>query len=204
MSLADCIRREKGTKDPSEVDTLCLDQAKCGDGLAPLEPFKGLLSLSIQDAGISSLDSMPALENLTELKMSDNKIKGGLENLLRLPNLERLYLAGNQISTLESIEKLSALSKLELLDLEHNPVTKVDGYQKSVFDLFASLIALDGKNRDGEEIEEFDEDEEDDEDDEDDEGDEDDDEEDEGRPRKVCSRPPSSLPRAPSSGSLSL
>mmetsp|Transcript_14213 Transcript_14213/g.28087 ORF Transcript_14213/g.28087 Transcript_14213/m.28087 type:complete len:350 (+) Transcript_14213:70-1119(+) len=162
MSLADCIRREKGTKDPSEVDTLCLDQAKCTEGLAPLAPFLNLASLSIQDAGISSLDGLPALDNVTELKMSDNKIKGGLENLLRLPNLERLYLAGNQIGTFEALEKLAGLAKLELLDLEGNPVTKLDGYQSKVFNMFDTLIALDGKNRDGEEIEDEDDDDEDD------------------------------------------
>mmetsp|Transcript_49858 Transcript_49858/g.120999 ORF Transcript_49858/g.120999 Transcript_49858/m.120999 type:complete len:428 (+) Transcript_49858:197-1480(+) len=161
MSLADCIRREKGTKDPSEVEALCLDQAKCTEGLGALEPFAQLGSLSIQDAGISSLETLPALEYLTELKMSDNKIKGGLEHLLRCPNLERLYLAGNQIATLDALEKLSGLSKLELLDLEGNPVTKEPSYSTKVFDMFNNLIALDNKNRQGEEIEEDDDDDED-------------------------------------------
>mmetsp|Transcript_26344 Transcript_26344/g.63498 ORF Transcript_26344/g.63498 Transcript_26344/m.63498 type:complete len:278 (+) Transcript_26344:183-1016(+) len=181
MSLADCIRREKGTKDPSEVEALCLDQAKCTEGLGALEPFAQLGSLSIQDAGISSLETLPALEYLTELKMSDNKIKGGLEHLLRCPNLERLYLAGNQIATLDALEKLSGLSKLELLDLEGNPVTKEPSYSTKVFDMFNNLIALDNKNRQGEEIEEDDDDDEDDEDEDDDEGDDDDEED---RPKK--------------------
>lgn len=179
MSLAECIRRESGGKDPLEVEALCLDQAKCNDGLSSLAPFSALTSLSIQDAGISSLESLPPLETLSTLKMSDNKIKGGLESLARMPALEKLYLAGNQIATMEALKNLQKLTNLAWLDLEGNPVTKLTDYSKQVFEMLPSLIVLDGKNRDGEEIEENEDD------DEDEDEDDDEEDEDEDRPAQV-------------------
>jgi acidic leucine-rich nuclear phosphoprotein 32 family protein A/C/D len=159
-SLEESIRRESGGREPSQVDRLCLDQAKAGDGLALLAPFTELVSLSIQDADISSLDSLPALNRLNTLKLNDNKIKGGLQNLERLPELQKLYLASNKVQSLECLQPLAKLTKLEWLDLEGNPVAKLDGYSKLVWDLLPSLVVLDGKNRDGQELEENEDDDE--------------------------------------------
>ncbi len=160
MSMEDCIKREIGGRDPEDVDRLCLDQAKCNDGLAHLAPFENLVSLSMNDASISSLSSMPALNNLATLKLSDNKIKSGLESLTKLSALEKLYLGGNQIPDLESLDPLKKLSKLEWLDLEGNPVTKVPGYTEKVFEMLPALMVLDGCNRDGEELPDNDDDDE--------------------------------------------
>jgi acidic leucine-rich nuclear phosphoprotein 32 family protein A/C/D len=159
-SLEESIRRESGGREPSQVDRLCLDQAKAGDGLALLAPFTELISLSIQDADISSLDSLPALNRLNTLKLNDNKIKGGLQNLERLPELQKLYLASNKVQSLECLQPLAKLTKLEWLDLEGNPVAKLDGYSQLVWDLLPSLVVLDGKNRDGQELEENEDDDE--------------------------------------------
>jgi hypothetical protein len=160
MSMEDCIKREIGGRDPEDVDRLCLDQAKCNDGLAHLAPFENLVSLSMNDASISSLSSMPALNNLATLKLSDNKIKSGLDSLTKLSALEKLYLGGNQIPDLESLDPLKKLSKLEWLDLEGNPVTKVPGYTEKVFEMLPALMVLDGCNRDGEELPDNDDDDE--------------------------------------------
>lgn len=160
MSMEDCIKREIGGRDPEDVDRLCLDQAKCNDGLAHLAPFENLVSLSMNDASISSLSSMPALNNLATLKLSDNKIKSGLESLTKLSALEKLYLGGNQIPDLDSLEPLKKLSKLEWLDLEGNPVTKLPGYTDKVFEMLPALMVLDGCNRDGEELPDNDDDDE--------------------------------------------
>jgi acidic leucine-rich nuclear phosphoprotein 32 family protein A/C/D len=184
MSLAEGIRRESGGRQPSEVESLCLDQSKCNDGLSSLEPFSALVTLSLQDAGITSLDTLPTLSTVITLKMSDNKIKGGLENLSKLPALVKLYLAGNQIATLEALEPLKALTSLDRLDLEGNPVTKLGDYREKVFSLLPNLRVLDGKDKEGEEVEDEEEDDEDDDDDDEEEGDEDDDEEGDDRPTK--------------------
>uniref|UniRef100_A0A7S0W8F8 Uncharacterized protein n=1 Tax=Hemiselmis tepida TaxID=464990 RepID=A0A7S0W8F8_9CRYP len=69
------------------------------------------------------------------------------------------------------------------MELEGNPVTKEKSYSAKVFEMFSSLIALDNKNREGEEIEEDDDDDED-EDEDDEEGDEDGEDDDEERPKK--------------------
>ncbi|KAJ1473695.1 hypothetical protein T484DRAFT_1582400, partial [Baffinella frigidus] len=99
--------------------------------------------LSVQDANLSALDTLPPLGSLNTLKLSDNKIKGGLEKLENFPELQKLYLAANQISNLDELAPLAGLGKLEWLDLEGNPVTKVEGYRKAVFDLVPSLVVLD-------------------------------------------------------------
>ena len=103
------LHREIGGRDPEDVNRLCLDKAKCNDGLAHLAPFENLVSLSMNDASISSLSSMPALNNLATLKLSDNKIKIGLESLTKLSALEKLCVGGNQIPDLESLDPLNKL-----------------------------------------------------------------------------------------------
>jgi Leucine-rich repeat (LRR) protein len=183
MSLAEGIRRESGGRQPSEVESLCLDQSKCNDGLSLLAPFSALVTLSVQDAGISSLDTLPTLETVVTLKMSDNKIKGGLENLAKFPALVKLYLAGNQIATVEALEPLKELKNLDRLDLEGNAVTRQPEYRDKVFGMLPNLRVLDGKDKEGEEVEDEEEDDEDEEDD-DEEGDDDEEEEGDDRPSK--------------------
>jgi len=160
MSMEDCIKREIGGRERNQVERLILDQAKCSDGLVQLTPFENLVSLSMNDASISSLSTMPALNKLATLKLSDNKIKNGLESLTKLEALEKLYLGGNQLPDLESLDPLKKLSKLEWLDLEGNPVTKVAGYTDKVFDMLPALMVLDGCNRDGDELADADDDDE--------------------------------------------
>ena len=159
-SMEECIKREIGGREPEQVERLMLDQAKCNDGLAHLAPFANLVSLSMCDASIASLSAMPALDNLATLKLSDNKIKNGLESLTKLAALEKLYLAGNQIPDIETLDPLKKLSRLEWLDLEGNPVTRVPGYADKIFEMLPSLMVLDGKNREGEELPDADDDDE--------------------------------------------
>lgn len=166
--MEDAIKLEIGGRDPEQVERLILDQAKCNDGLAHLEPFKNLVSLSMNDASISSLDKMPALDKLTTLKLNDNKIKTGLEPLSKLMALEKLYLGGNQIPDLGALAPLVKLSQLDWLDLEGNPVQEVADYTNEVFKMMPGLRVLDGYNREGEEENDADDDDEDDESEEDD------------------------------------
>lgn len=159
-SMEECIKREIGGREPEDVERLMLDQAKCNDQLAHLTPFVNLVSLSMNDASIASLNTMPVLDNLATLKLSDNKIKNGLESLTKLSALEKLYLAGNQIPDIETLDPLKKLSKLEWLDLEGNPVTRVPGYADKIFEMLPALMVLDGKNRDGEELQDEEDDDE--------------------------------------------
>ena len=45
-----------------------------------------------------------------QLELSDNRISGGLTELLNCPNLTTLSLSGNRIKDLETIEPLVSLS----------------------------------------------------------------------------------------------
>eukprot|EP00960_Hanusia_phi_P032645 749976-Hanusia_phi.AAC.2 len=163
MSLEECIAKQVGDSKPLDVERLCLDQAKCGDNLAALAPYKNLVSLSLQDCGITSLETLPEFSNLTTLKLGDNRIKGGLESITKSPEIEKLYLAGNMIPDIESLKPLSKLTKLEWLDLEGNPAKEEDGYSAKLFELIPSLVVLDGKDKGGEELDEADDDDDDDE-----------------------------------------
>ncbi|EKX54607.1 hypothetical protein GUITHDRAFT_150059, partial [Guillardia theta CCMP2712] len=158
MSLEESIAKQIGDTKPLDVERLCLDQAKCGDNLAALSPYKNLVSLSLQDCGITSLETLPELSLLTTLKLGDNRIKGGLEFITKSPELEKLYLAGNMIPDIEALKPLSKLTKLEWLDLEGNPAKEEDGYSAKLFDLIPSLVVLDGKDKGGEELDEADDD----------------------------------------------
>ncbi|KAJ4900245.1 Acidic leucine-rich nuclear phosphoprotein 32-related protein [Raphanus sativus] len=171
-----------GQPDPLATRTLTLDGAvKCLQGRLPppplLEKFRNLHHLSIANIGVSSLEQFPRLPNLQKLVLSDNRITSGLEFLVEagLDSLRDLDLSNNRI---HSVEDLSPLARLKIvsLDLYECPVTRVGEYRARVFGLVKSLKFLDKSDRLGNERPESDDDDEEEEDEEDDE--EDDEEED--------------------------
>eukprot|EP01026_Neomeris_dumetosa_P062581 TRINITY_DN5924_c0_g1_i6.p2 TRINITY_DN5924_c0_g1~~TRINITY_DN5924_c0_g1_i6.p2 ORF type:complete len:247 (-),score=72.66 TRINITY_DN5924_c0_g1_i6:211-951(-) len=166
----------------TELDTLFLDN-KC-----QIRDFQGLVHLtklrvlSMNMVGLQSLDGVEKLTNLAQLSISDNKIVDGLEKLQKLQQLYKLDMCNNRISDLNEILKLQSLPSLKILDVQWCPVAKSENFQEKVFSSLKNLLALNGFNRDGEEIEfqeEDDEEEEDDEDDDEDEYEKDEDEEEE-------------------------
>ena len=172
-----------------EVESLTLDSKCKSASVVGLEKCVKLEELSANNCGITSLEGFPSLPSLTKLELSDNRISGGLAALKNLPALVELSVAGNAIG---SVDELQALEKapLVVLDLVGCPCSNdSQEYRDKVFGMFPSLQALDGKDKDGEELElgsddddeeeeDFDEEESDDDEDED-EDDEDDEDEDE-------------------------
>ena len=171
-----------------EVESLTLDSKCKSASVVGLEKCVKLEELSANNCGITSLEGFPSLPSLTKLELSDNRISGGLAALKNLPALVELSVAGNAIG---SVDELQALEKapLVVLDLVGCPCSNdSQEYRDKVFGMFPSLQALDGKDKDGEELElgsdddedeeDFDEEESDDEDEDEDE-DDDDDEDDE-------------------------
>ena len=191
---ADLIAMEQAILDAcggtplEEVESLTLDSKCKSASVVGLEKCVKLEELSANNCGITSLEGFPSLQSLTKLELSDNRISGGLAALKNLPNLVELSVAGNAIGSVDELQALKD-APLAVLDLVGCPCSDdSQEYRDKVFGMFPSLQALDGKDKDGEELElgsdddddeeDFDEEESDDDEGEDDEDDEDDEDED--------------------------
>lgn len=122
------------------------------DGLT--SEFVNLKSLSLINVGLTSLKGMPKLPNLKKLELSDNRISSGLNLLHASTKLTHLNLSGNRIQDVATLEPLKEFAALKYLDLFNNEVTAVDNYREKVFTLVPSLKFLDGFDKDDKEAEE--------------------------------------------------
>lgn len=139
---------------PEEVEELNLDNVRASKLQGLTSQFTSLKRLSIINVGLSSLEDFPELPTLERLELGDNRLTGGLEHLKGCPALQHLSLVGNRIALPDDLRPLAELAALVSLDLLDCPVTQQDGYRELVFNLLPGLGALDGLNREGEEVEE--------------------------------------------------
>jgi Leucine-rich repeat (LRR) protein len=100
-----------------------------------LERFYALEVLALNETGLESLQSMPALPQLMKLELCYNQISGGLHFLNQYPLLRILKLRNNQIKTFETLAPLKKNNLLNDLDLYDNPVTELPKYRSTVFEL---------------------------------------------------------------------
>jgi len=148
-----------------------------GELLAKCENLK---TLSCASCGLTTLAGFPALANLKDLSLNDNRIADGLEALVGCKALSSLSLANNKLANVDDLKAVAEELTLSVLELEANPLTENEDYHEKVMTMMPTLNVLDGRDEFGNEIEDDDEDDDEDEDDEDDEDeDEDDDEDDE-------------------------
>ena len=167
---------------PGKVVTMYLDEkfksaTVEGELLAKCENLK---TLSCASCGLTTLAGFPALANLKDLSLNDNRIADGLEALVGCKALSSLSLANNKLANVDDLKAVAEELTLSVLELEANPLTENEDYHEKVMTMMPTLNVLDGRDEFGNEIEDDDEDDDEDEDDEDDEDeDEDDDEDDE-------------------------
>ena len=148
-----------------------------GELLAKCENLK---TLSCASCGLTTLAGFPALANLKDLSLNDNRIADGLEALVGCKALSSLSLANNKLASVDDLKAVAEELTLSVLELEANPLTENEDYHEKVMTMMPTLNVLDGRDEFGNEIEDDDEDDDEDEDDDDDEDeDEDDDEDDE-------------------------
>ena len=148
-----------------------------GELLAKCENLK---TLSCASCGLTTLAGFPALANLKDLSLNDNRIADGLEALVGCKALSSLSLANKKLANVDDLKAVAEELTLSVLELEANPLTENEDYHEKVMTMMPTLNVLDGRDEFGNEIEDDDEDDDEDEDDEDDEDeDEDDDEDDE-------------------------
>jgi len=167
---------------PEKVVTMYLDEkfksaTVEGELLAKCENLK---TLSCASCGLTTLAGFPALANLKDLSLNDNRIADGLEALVGCKALSSLSLANNKLANVDDLKAVAEELTLSVLELEANPLTENEDYHEKVMTMMPTLNVLDGRDEFGNEIEDDDEDDDEDEDeDDDDDEDEDDDEDDE-------------------------
>ena len=165
---------------PEKVVTMYLDEkfksaTVEGELLAKCENLK---TLSCASCGLTTLAGFPALANLKDLSLNDNRIADGLEALVGCKALSSLSLANNKLANVDDLKAVAEELTLSVLELEANPLTENEDYHEKVMTMMPTLNVLDGRDEFGNEIEDDDEDDDEDEDDEDDEDEDEDDEED--------------------------
>ena len=163
---------------PEKVVTMYLDEkfksaTVEGELLAKCENLK---TLSCASCGLTTLAGFPALANLKDLSLNDNRIADGLEALVGCKALSSLSLANNKLANVDDLKAVAEELTLSVLELEANPLTENEDYHEKVMTMMPTLNVLDGRDEFGNEIEDDDEDDDEDEDEDDDEDDEDADE----------------------------
>ena len=86
--------------------------------------------------------------------MNDNRLTGPeLKKLVIYKDtLNKLKVSGNLIAKLEDITALKDFEKLLHLDIDENPIAKIEDYRNKVYEALPNLNILDGKNKDGESV----------------------------------------------------
>jgi len=142
------IELERRGKEPKQVKDLILDNTRSTQIEGLTDEYVALESLSLINVGLTSLKGFPRLPNLQKLELSDNRISSGLIVLQDCPKLSHLNLSGNKIRDLEALEPLKSFDSLTHLDLFNNDICNLDDFRSKVFKLLPSLKYLDDADAD--------------------------------------------------------
>ncbi|VDP11531.1 unnamed protein product [Soboliphyme baturini] len=135
------LELEMRGREPHEILTLTLDNCRTTQIAGITDEFVKLETLSLINVGLTTLKGFPNLPALKKLELSDNRISGGLENLVGCPNLVTLNLSGNKIKDLKE------LKNLKTLDLYNCEVTGQNDFRTKVYEMIPHLCYLDGFDR---------------------------------------------------------
>ena len=128
-----------------------------------LEQFKECQFLGLNSCGLTSLENLPNIAALQRLELCDNRIQS-LTNVQWPPNLKTLKLANNQLSNFEDLlTSLKSIKDLTVVDLSSNTLKETVDYEKKLREALTTLLVVDGKDTEGNEVESEDEYDEDDE-----------------------------------------
>ena len=90
-----------------------------------------------------------------QLELNENKLDGSDLNIIikQCPNLRKLKLENNNITDITNLKNLLGLN-IKKINLSGNPFIKDNpDYKNKLFDIFLSLISIDGTDKEGNDIE---------------------------------------------------
>ncbi|CAM9261125.1 unnamed protein product [Ascophyllum nodosum] len=114
----------------SRLTKLCLDNNVI-DVIRNLDHLVNLKWLDLSFNNIKSINGLEKLTELMDLSLCNNQISE-IEGLDTCTKLQCLSLGNNRISNLESIIRLRRFSKLQLVNLQGNPVCREVEYRFAV------------------------------------------------------------------------
>ena len=163
MSFENFLQEELGKHDCKAIEELILDELFVAENgtltkehKTTLEKYVNLQSLSCSKIELKSLKNMPYLPNLIILELDNNELTGNdFNEIIDLyPNLCKLSIGNNKISTYDCLKPLVKMTKLEHINIKGNPLSKKRDYSRDkVFEILPSLIAVDNLNKEGEKVE---------------------------------------------------
>ena len=90
-----------------------------------------------------------------QLELNENKLDGRDLNIIikQCPNLRKLKLENNNITDIKNLKNLLGLN-IKKINLKGNPFIKDNpDYKNKLFEIFLSLISIDGTDKEGNDIE---------------------------------------------------
>ncbi|XP_023168268.1 acidic leucine-rich nuclear phosphoprotein 32 family member A isoform X2 [Drosophila hydei] len=146
------IELERRARKANQISELNLDNCRSTRIVGLTDEYTALESLSLINVGLTTLKDFPKLPNLKKLELSDNRISSGLNYLTTSSKLQYLNLSGNKIKDLETLKPLKEFKNLSVLDLFNNDATQVENYREKIFKMLPSLNFLDGFDCNDEEV----------------------------------------------------
>ena len=126
-------------KHSAQIRTLCLHGNKIA-GLQGIEQLSSLIDINVSSNEIQYAHSLQALTALVCVNLASNRLQD-LEGLHVLPNLERLTVSHNMISSTSKFAEQAACRRcLKYLDLQNNQLTSLE--ELAAFKSFANLRHL--------------------------------------------------------------
>ena len=107
--------------------------------------IKEIKKLDIWGEDIEDISIISKMPNLEIISLSSNKISS-LSPLSHCLNMREIYLRNNNIYSFEELYHLKNLSKLKVLWLEGNPISKDIFYTEKVLNILPKLHNLDNKS----------------------------------------------------------
>jgi len=129
------------------LDHLTLDGSKISSVRDLGVGLKYLISLSINDCGLSELDGIGMLTSLKELSAGDNDIED-VTALALHETIESIDLHGNKITDISVADTLSSCPNLHHLVLAGNSIERAPKYTLVVAAMIPQLETLDGESVD--------------------------------------------------------
>ena len=156
MNLLKELQEKLGEHDPIEVDELILDDifenvtSFSEQNKKDFEKYSNLVHLSLNGFGLQSLKNFPKLPSLQVLEIRANELKGDDFAVIPTlyPELYKLKVGENQISSLDSFKSLSG-SNLNKIELQGTKASQDKNYKETLFKLIPSLDIIDNQNKEG-------------------------------------------------------